>query len=27
MKIEDSGMPEEIYWNSLFDFEGVVEPL
>lgn len=25
MKVEDSGMPEEAYWNSLFDIEGIVE--
>ena len=25
MKIEDSGMPEENYWNSLFDIEGIIE--
>ena len=25
MKIEDSGMPEESYWNSLFNIEGVVD--
>ena len=25
MKVEDSGMPEEIYWNSLFDIEGILE--
>ena len=24
MKIDDSGMPEEAYWNSLFDIEGIV---
>ena len=24
MKIHDSGMPEEAYWNSLFDIEGIV---
>lgn len=25
MKIEDSGMPEESYWNSLFNIEGIVD--
>jgi len=25
MKIDDSGMPEEIYWNSLFDIDGIIE--
>ena len=25
MKVEDSGMPEEVYWNSLFDIEGIVD--
>jgi ubiquinone/menaquinone biosynthesis C-methylase UbiE len=25
MKVHDSGMPEEAYWNSLFDVEGIVE--
>lgn len=25
MKIEDSGMPEETYWNSLFDIAGIVD--
>jgi ubiquinone/menaquinone biosynthesis C-methylase UbiE len=25
MKVEDSGMPEEAYWNSLFDIEGIIE--
>lgn len=25
MKVDDSGMPEEEYWNSLFDIEGIVD--
>ena len=25
MKVNDSGMPEETYWNSLFDIESVVD--
>jgi len=25
MKVDDSGMPEEAYWNSLFDIEGIVD--
>lgn len=25
MKVDDSGMPEEAYWNSLFDMEGIVD--
>lgn len=25
MKVEDSGMPEEPYWNSLFNVEGIVD--
>ena len=25
MKVDDSGMPEEVYWNSLFDIEGIVD--
>jgi ubiquinone/menaquinone biosynthesis C-methylase UbiE len=25
MKVNDSGMPEESYWNSLFDIEGIVD--
>ncbi len=25
MKIEDSGMPEESYWNSLFNIEGIID--
>lgn len=25
MKVHDSGMPEETYWNSLFDIAGIVE--
>jgi ubiquinone/menaquinone biosynthesis C-methylase UbiE len=25
MKVEDSGMPEECYWNSLFNIEGIVD--
>jgi ubiquinone/menaquinone biosynthesis C-methylase UbiE len=25
MKIEDSGMPEESYWNSLFDIGGIID--
>lgn len=25
MKVEDSGMPEEAYWNSLFNIEGIVD--
>ncbi len=25
MKVKDSGMPEEIYWNSLFDVDGIIE--
>jgi len=25
MKVNDSGMPEEAYWNSLFDIEGIVD--
>ncbi len=25
MKIENSGMPEESYWNSLFDIAGIIE--
>jgi ubiquinone/menaquinone biosynthesis C-methylase UbiE len=25
MKIEDSGMPEEFYWNSLFDIKSIVD--
>lgn len=25
MKVDDSGMPEESYWNSLFDIEGIVD--
>jgi len=25
MKVLDSGMPEETYWNSLFDIPGIVE--
>jgi SAM-dependent methyltransferase len=25
MKIDDSGMPEESYWNSLFDITGIVD--
>jgi len=25
MKVEDSGMPEEAYWDSLFDIEGIIE--
>ncbi|HUX89778.1 MAG TPA: class I SAM-dependent methyltransferase [Gallionellaceae bacterium] len=25
MKVEDSGMPDEAYWNSLFDIEGIVD--
>ena len=24
MKVDDSGMPEEAYWNSLFDMDGIV---
>ncbi len=24
MRIEDSGMPEESYWNTLFDIERIV---
>ena len=24
MKVDDSGMPEEAYWNSLFDIEAIV---
>jgi len=25
MKIEDSGMPDELYWNSLFDIDGIID--
>ncbi|MGF1757072.1 class I SAM-dependent methyltransferase [Photobacterium sagamiensis] len=25
MKVEDSGMPEEIYWNSLFNIGSIIE--
>jgi len=25
MKVNDSGMPEETYWNSLFDLAGIVD--
>lgn len=25
MKVDDSGMPEEAYWNSLFDIDGIVD--
>ena len=25
MKVEDSGMPEEAYWNHLFDIEGIID--
>ncbi|MDF1516135.1 MAG: class I SAM-dependent methyltransferase [Anaerolineae bacterium] len=25
MKVNDSGMPEESYWNSLFDIDGIVD--
>lgn len=25
MKVDDSGMPEEAYWNSLFDIETIVD--
>jgi len=25
MKVEDSGMPEESYWNGLFNIEGIVD--
>jgi SAM-dependent methyltransferase len=25
MKVDDSGMPDESYWNSLFDIEGIVK--
>ncbi len=25
MKVNDSGMPEEAYWNSLLDIEGIVD--
>ncbi len=25
MKVEDSGMPEETYWNQLFDLEAIVD--
>lgn len=25
MKVEDSGMPEETYWNSLFDIDGILK--
>ena len=25
MKVDDSGMPEEAYWNSLFDLEAIVD--
>lgn len=25
MKVDDSGMPEEAYWNSLFDIAGIVD--
>ena len=25
MKVEDSGMPEEAYWNQLFDIEGIID--
>ena len=25
MKVNDSGMPEEAYWNSLFDIEGIID--
>jgi ubiquinone/menaquinone biosynthesis C-methylase UbiE len=25
VKIEDSGMPEESYWNSLFNIEGIID--
>ena len=25
MKIDDSGMPEESYWSSLFDIESIVD--
>jgi ubiquinone/menaquinone biosynthesis C-methylase UbiE len=25
MKVDDSGMPEEAYWNSLFDIDAIVE--
>jgi len=25
MKVNDSGMPEETYWNSLFDIAGIVD--
>lgn len=25
MKVDDSGMPEEAYWKSLFDMEGIVD--
>ena len=25
MKVDDSGMPEEAYWNSLFDIEAIVD--
>lgn len=25
MKVEDSGMPDEAYWNSLFDIDGIVD--
>lgn len=25
MKVEDSGMPEETYWSSLFDIDGILE--
>jgi 16S rRNA A1518/A1519 N6-dimethyltransferase RsmA/KsgA/DIM1 with predicted DNA glycosylase/AP lyase activity len=25
MKIDDSGMPEEAYWNSLFDIQVIID--
>ena len=25
MKVEDSGMPDEGYWNQLFDIEGIID--
>lgn len=25
MKIDDSGMPDEVIWNSLFDIGGIVD--
>jgi len=25
MKVPDSGMPDETYWNTLFDIDGIVD--